>query len=56
MSQVLVMISLVLEVLGGERENLWRTTRAGAWMPERAPAHDGGSRDDVLAEVAFEPV
>jgi hypothetical protein len=56
------MISLVLEGLGGKRENLWRAIRAstrtgkGAGTPERTPVHDGGSRDDMLAEVAFEPV
>ena len=62
MSQVLVMISLVLEGLRGERENLWRAIRAStrtakvARTPERTPNHDGDSRDVVLAEVAFEPI
>ena len=25
-------------------------------MPERMPIHDGGGRDDMLAEIAFEPI
>jgi hypothetical protein len=30
--------------------------REGAWTPERTPDHGEGSRDDVLAEIAFEPI